>query len=141
VRETDFGDLHAVARSKALRPLQSLVTLLSVISFAATTACSPTSPPPPGAASESTLHGFAAPADWAFPPDRITPTHGSGGMVSTTDRVTSEIGIELLRRGGSAVDAAIGIHFALAVVNPEAGNLGGGGFIGRSDGRWPDRGT
>jgi len=73
--------------------------------------------------------GFIAPDGWAFPGDHVVPTLGTDGMVSTTDRVASEIGVEVLRRGGNAVDAAVATHFALAVVNPEAGNIGGGGFM------------
>jgi gamma-glutamyltranspeptidase/glutathione hydrolase len=65
---------------------------------------------------------------WAFPVDRTPVTYGRSGMVSTTDRVASETGVEVLRRGGNAVDAAVATHFALAVVNPEAGNIGGGGI-------------
>ena len=68
-------------------------------------------------------------AAWAFPAERVVSTSGRDGMVSTTDRVASEIGTEVLRRGGNAVDAAVATHFALAVINPEAGNIGGGGFM------------
>jgi len=50
-------------------------------------------------------------------------------MVATTDRLASTVGADVLREGGHAVDAAVAVGFALAVVNPEAGNLGGSGYL------------
>ena len=57
------------------------------------------------------------------------PVLSQGGMVSAQDSLAAQVGSDILERGGNAVDAAIATGFALAVTHPQAGNLGGGGFM------------
>src|SRR6201982_1567432 len=67
----------------------------------------------------------AAPASGA----RIEPVSASHGMVVAQEGRATRIGVEVLERGGNAVDAAVATGFALAVTYPRAGNIGGGGYM------------
>ena len=76
--------------------------------------------------------GFAAVAFcWPLAAESASapPVEAAHGVVVSSQRLASEIGAEVLREGGNAVDAAVAVGYAQAVVNPCCGNIGGGGFM------------
>ena len=59
----------------------------------------------------------------------IAQVYGQNGMVVSSNVLASQVGVDILKKGGNAIDASIATAFALAVTHPSAGNIGGGGFL------------
>jgi gamma-glutamyltranspeptidase / glutathione hydrolase len=71
---------------------------------------------------------FVLCANWMIAVSR-RPLQSKHGMVASVQAIASQIGVDVMRKGGNAIDAAVAIALSLAVVWPEAGNIGGGGFM------------
>ncbi|MGB9031183.1 MAG: gamma-glutamyltransferase, partial [Acidobacteriaceae bacterium] len=103
---------------KNIRPLRALaVSLLLTLPLAAQTP-KPAQDATPGNASQTAL---------LLQNDQ--PVRAPHAMVVTVHHLATDAGVGILQAGGNAVDAAVAVGFALAVVYPFAGNLGGGGFM------------
>jgi gamma-glutamyltranspeptidase / glutathione hydrolase len=98
-----------------LRPIAALILFVS-------SACATG----PGPTPASPANGIAS--DWPYL-GKSRVTNAATAMVVSGSPIASEVGREMLRQGGNAIDAAVAVGFALAVVHPEAGNIGGGGFM------------
>ncbi|MFP3949235.1 MAG: gamma-glutamyltransferase, partial [Longimicrobiales bacterium] len=103
--------------------------MTSVALLAAVAGCEPQGDADETAAAQGVVApDVTFPDGWAFFAD-TPPVTADEAMVSTTDAYATEVGLDVLRNGGNAVDAAVAVSFALAVVHPSAGNIGGGGFL------------
>ena len=60
---------------------------------------------------------------------RFQPVVAENGMVAAQEKIAAQVGADILKAGGNAIDAAVAVGFTLAVTHPQAGNLGGGGFM------------
>jgi len=110
------------------RPLPRFALSVAPVAAAIVTACARPAVVPTAAAPVTSEASGRFPPGWTLL-DEVRPVMAPHAAVASVHPRASEVGAAILRRGGNAVDAAVAVGFALAVVHPSAGNIGGGGFM------------
>ena len=107
---------------------QTLALLLAALAVACSSARGPETPPPDArAVRPAVIRGTRdIPSTWTL---QSAPVTAPSAMVVTAHPLATQAGVDILKQGGNAIDAAVTVAFALAAVLPDAGNIGGGGFI------------
>ena len=109
-----------LANTLITRLTPALLTIYAVLALSNASEVSAQSTLPPMPAADAPIIDYQ---------NRYLPAYGRAGMVVSPEKLAGEIGLDMLKQGGNAVDAAVATGFALAVTLPRAGNIGGGGFM------------